>query len=74
MLTGINGAFAEFNVYGSHTYEQAQTDVPIVVYANGPDCTSASAQTAFATIAQAAVPPIPLLTAEASITDDQGQS
>ncbi len=68
-FVGVSGTFADYNVYGSYTYQQAGTDIPIIVYANGPDGTSTSVQTADAEIAQATVP---VLKAEASFTEDEG--
>ena len=46
-----NGGFGEYIIKGSHVYTQANTNIPIVVYATGPDGTSVSAQTTYANVA-----------------------
>ena len=43
-------AFADYLVKGTHVYSQANSNIPIVVYVNGPDGTSASGQTALAAV------------------------
>lgn len=47
---GTSGDSAMYIVKGSHTYDQATSSVPIVVYASGPDGTSTSAETASASV------------------------
>jgi hypothetical protein len=48
---GNNGNSAEFLIKGSHTYAQPNSNIPVVVYVNGPDGTSASNETAVANAA-----------------------
>jgi hypothetical protein len=49
VYVGNSSGYAEFLVKGSHVYQQTENDVPIVVYANGPDGTSTSYQVALYT-------------------------
>jgi len=37
---GTNGNWADYLIKGSHVYQQPNTNIPIVVYATGPDGTS----------------------------------
>ena len=51
VYTGTSGDWAEYMIKGSHVYQQANTNIPIVVYVTGPDGTSLSDQTASADVA-----------------------
>src|SRR5262249_21531735 len=48
---GNSGNQAVFLIQGTHIYEHPGTNIPIVVYVNGPDGTSTSTQTGYATVA-----------------------
>jgi hypothetical protein len=47
---GVNGNWAQYEIFGSHTYEQTSNNDPIVVFVNGPDATSTSGQTSSASV------------------------
>ena len=52
VYTGTSGSFADYIIKGTHIYAQPGTSIPIVVYVNGPDGTSVSAETAFAKVSK----------------------
>ena len=39
---GTNGSWADYIIKGSHVYQKADSNIPIVIYVTGPDGTSAS--------------------------------
>ncbi len=51
VYTGTNGGYGDYIIKGSHVYAQATSNIPIVVYATGPDGTSTTAQTTYGVVA-----------------------
>ncbi len=46
----LNGNWAEYEIEGSHTYQETSSGYPIVVFLNGPDGTSTSGRTCTAIV------------------------